>query len=288
SQTPRIMDFNNFINICQGLKPAIQIAQVFNLSSSESLLHPRTFDMIDFVKGINPKIQIAIMTNGMLLNDKIQEELLKRGINSIEVSMDGATKETFESIRVGSDFELIKSNVKSFIKKGGKVRSIFVSRKNNINELLDFVDLASELGIWRIKVTGINTYKPEHTHLALYSYEGDNAVESIFREVETKAQGKHILLTYKGLKINPSACCGLSWTLYCGIDGDISPCVFFSEPSPLSLMDKTRMTEKIVWGNVLKENVLDIWRSDDSLDFRRDLMNGKNCELCGMKYGVIC
>src|SRR3990167_7971929 len=65
AQPAGFMDFNNFINICQGLKPAIEMAKVFNLSSSESLLHPRTFDMIDFVKGINPQIQIAIMTNGM-------------------------------------------------------------------------------------------------------------------------------------------------------------------------------------------------------------------------------
>ena len=288
SQVPRFMEFNKFVEITQALKPAIQMASVFNLSSSESLLHKRTFDMIDFIKGINPKIQIAIMTNGMLLNEENQNELLKRGINSIEVSMDGATKETFESIRVGSDFELIKKNVKSFIQKGGKVRTIFVSRKNNINELIPFVDMCAELGIWRIKVTGVNTYKPEHSHLALYSYEGNDAVESILREAEAKAKQLHILLTYKPLKIDSSACCGLSWTLYCGINGDISPCVFYSEPSPLSLMDKTRMTEKLVWGNVLKDNVLDIWRSDDSIDFRRDLMNGKNCELCGMKYGVIC
>jgi hypothetical protein len=153
---------------------------------------------------------------------------------------------------------------------------------------LDFVDIASDLGIWRIKISGLNTYKPEHNHLALYSYEGNPDVDSIFKQAELKARDKHILLTYKTTVINPSACCGLSWTMYCGIHGDISPCVFYSEPSPLSLIDKTRMTEKIVWGNVLKEPVLDIWRSDDSIDFRRDLTNGKNCELCGMKYGVIC
>jgi len=244
--------------------------------------------MIDFIWGINPKIQVAIMTNGMLLDDERQNELLKRGINSIEVSLDGVTKETIECIRVGSNFETVIENTKGFIKKGGIVRTIFVSRKENIGELLDFVDMCADLGIWRIKVTGLNAYKPEHVSSCLYSYEGNPEVDLIYQQAEQRAKEKNILLTYKPTKIDPAACCTLPHTMYVGIDGDISPCVFYSEASPLSLMEKTCITEPIIWGNVLKDDPLRIWNSDLSLQFRRKLMYGEECKACAMKYGVIC
>ena len=287
-QTPRFMEFNQFANIAQALRSCICQAQIFSLMSSEPLLHKRFFDMIDFIQGINPKIQTAIVTNGMLLDDEKQNGLLQRGIISIGVSLDGATKETHESIRVGSKFETIIENTKSFIRKGGRVRTIQVSRKENIGELLDFVDMCADIGIWCIKISGLNAYKPEHVSSCLYSYEGNPEVEEIYRQAEEKAKQKHILFTYKPTKLNPSACCTVPHTMYVGIDGDISPCVFYSEPSPLSLLDKTTMTEPIIWGNVLEEEPLRIWYSDASLQFCRKLMYGEECKACAMKYGVIC
>ena len=282
-----LMNFNNFIEIAHALKPAIQTSRVFNLSPSESLLHPRTFDMIDYIKGLNPNIGFNIITNGMLLDKDRQNELLKRDIKGICVSLDGATKETFESIRVGSNFELIKQNVKSFISKGGNVRTIFVSRKNNINELLPFVNMCSELGVSKIKVTGFNAYLKEHLPLTLYSKEGRPEVDLIYKEAQKLANEKRIDFYYVSTKLNESKCCPNWNTMFVDMYGNVSPCCFLNESSPLTLEEEIR-TKPIIWGNVLKDNPLYIWWSDPSLQFRRDLLYGKECKFCAMKYGVIC
>jgi len=289
---PEVMPFSKFVTMANLLTPYLRQTRVLNISSSESLLHPRIFDMIDVARAINPKLYISIITNGMLLSEDKQKELLKRGINLICVSIDGAKKETTESIRVGSHFETVIRNTKSFISKGGMVRTIYTVRDNNIGDLIDFVDLASEIGICIIKCTGLMTYRPEDVKHGLYSYEGLPSVDEIFKQAEEKAKSKGIEFSHKPTKLveNEGYCC-LDRVMYVGLNGDISPCVYLSEPSPLSLFDKTRITETVIWGNVFDKPIQDIWLSNESLSFRQDLMNGTDtepCKLCGMKYIPAC
>lgn len=289
NQKPFFMGFSEFAQICHNIAPYIRQASIYNISSSESLLHPRCFDMIDIVKHINPNIVISIITNAMLLDNRKQQELLKRGINAICVSIDGAKKETVEKIRVGSNFDTIIKNTRGFISKGGMVRTIYTVRDNNIDDLVDFVDLADNLGLWMIKCTGIIGYTQDDVKHCLYSAEGLPEVDEMFRRAAEKARSKKIGFTYRPTKVveGDGYCC-LARTMYIGVRGDISPCVYFSEPTPLSLFDKTTITEPIFWGNVLEKPVNEIWLSDESLTFRQGIMNGENCDLCGMKYVAIC
>ncbi len=289
NQKPYFMGFSEFVQICNKIIPYLRQARIYNISSSESLLHPKCFDMIDVVRHINPNIFVSIITNGMLLDDHKQEELLKRGISSICVSIDGAKRETTEKIRVGSNFDTVTRNVRGFVSKGGMVRTIYTVRDNNIGDLVDFIDLADDLGIWLIKCTGLITYTQDDVKHGLYSWDGLPEVDEVYKKASKKAKSKKIEFTYKPTKVveNDGYCC-LAQTMYIGVHGDISPCVYFSEPTPLSLFDKTRITEPIFWGNVLEKPINQIWLSDESLTFRQGIMNGVNCELCGMKYVPAC
>ena len=70
------------------------------------------------VQYLNYGIFIQFVTNGSLLNEKLINNLCeKKNISLIGVSIDGATKETFEKIRVRSNFELIISNTRRLISK---------------------------------------------------------------------------------------------------------------------------------------------------------------------------
>src|SRR3990167_2934500 len=289
NQKPYFMGFSEFTQICHNITPYIRQARVYNISSSESLLHPRCFDMIDIVKHINPNIFVSIITNGMLLDDRKQVDLLRRGIKAICVSIDGAKRETVEKIRIGSNFDTILKNIRGFISKGGMVRTIYTVRDNNIGDLVEFVGIADDLGIWLIKCTGLITYTQDDVKHGLYSWEGLPEVERVFQEAAEKAKSKKIEFTYKPTKIvaDDGYCC-LATTMYVGVQGDISPCVYLSEPTSLSLFDKTRKTEPMFWGNVMEKPINQIWLSDESLTFRQGIMNGDNCDLCGMKYVQAC
>ena len=57
---------------------------------------------------------VEVITNAMLLTDRIIEEILAVPLTRLTVSIDGATKETYERIRVGANFEKVIANVKRF------------------------------------------------------------------------------------------------------------------------------------------------------------------------------
>jgi radical SAM protein with 4Fe4S-binding SPASM domain len=123
----------------------------------EPLMHPRLAEMVKYAKdsGI---MDVQFNTNGLLLTGKKSEELIKAGLDRIIFSFDGATKETYERIRTGSDFETVVANIKRLVEirdgmglKKPSVRVQMVKTKENAHEVEDFVkmwrDTANRVGI---------------------------------------------------------------------------------------------------------------------------------------------
>ena len=83
---------------------------------------------------------ITFSTNASLLSKHKSIELIESGLDDIRFSIDGATKETFESIRRGLNFEEVVENCLRFIKlrdeRGQKprVRVRMVLQKGNLPE----------------------------------------------------------------------------------------------------------------------------------------------------------
>lgn len=77
----------------------------------EPLLHPDIGEMISYArkKGI---IDIYFNTNATMLTEDIASKLIKSGLVRISISVEGATKEVYESYRVGARFEDVVENVK--------------------------------------------------------------------------------------------------------------------------------------------------------------------------------
>lgn len=71
----------------------------------------------------------CITTPGVALNEKLSKDLLEAGLTHIGFSVDGNTKETYEKIRRGANFEKTMENIESFIKmrnEGGYITSVHV------------------------------------------------------------------------------------------------------------------------------------------------------------------
>ena len=59
-----------------------------------------------------------LSTNCTTLNAGLAEEILHSGLNYLVLSLDGASKDTFEKIRAGAQFEKVVENIKGiFLKK---------------------------------------------------------------------------------------------------------------------------------------------------------------------------
>jgi radical SAM protein with 4Fe4S-binding SPASM domain len=77
-------------------------------------------------------------TNGSLMTRERARGLLDAGLKSIAFSIDGATKETYEKIRLGLNFDQTYRNVHGFIEEAGgkcEVRIHMVAQAENIHEI---------------------------------------------------------------------------------------------------------------------------------------------------------
>ena len=117
----------------------------------EPLLHPYLVNYVELAKsrGI---IDVMFNTNGLLLAEKKTRRLVDAGLDLIIISIDGSTKETYESIRIGSSFDQVAHNIEYMLRyrKEQKkfkpmIRLQFVKMEENIREFEDF------LRMWRGK-----------------------------------------------------------------------------------------------------------------------------------------
>jgi MoaA/NifB/PqqE/SkfB family radical SAM enzyme len=76
----------------------------------EPLLHPQFLQICQYLEETRKNFRFN--TNGQLLTPKLIDELAKmKYLVGITFSLDGITKETFERLRIGSDFHKIMENV---------------------------------------------------------------------------------------------------------------------------------------------------------------------------------
>ncbi|MFP4019703.1 MAG: radical SAM/SPASM domain-containing protein [Bacteroidales bacterium] len=79
----------------------------------ESLLHAGLFDMISYAR--ENDLYVKLHTNATLLNRKNSEKLIMSGLNLLSFSFDGYSKEIYENLRNGANFERTLKNIEEFV-----------------------------------------------------------------------------------------------------------------------------------------------------------------------------
>ena len=121
----------------------------------EPLLNPDFFKMVH--EAVNRDIWVRTTTNGSLLHlDENYKKMIDERIGEIQISIDGATKQVFEKIRRGSDFDRVVENVSVLnryaISKGEQWRSScwMLVQEDNFHEMWAVLDLAEKMGFSRM------------------------------------------------------------------------------------------------------------------------------------------
>jgi MoaA/NifB/PqqE/SkfB family radical SAM enzyme len=119
------LDFALFKKIVDEMAPHTDTA-VLHIWG-EPLLHPRIFDMIKYCASVAMKTEIS--TNATLLNENNSKRILDSGLEVIYLCLDGTTKETYQKIRRGADFEVTVKNIQRFLemKKERALKKPFVN-----------------------------------------------------------------------------------------------------------------------------------------------------------------
>lgn len=100
----------------------------------------------------HPNCRLAMVTNGTLLTPGNVARLLTKNLGWVEISLDAATKSTYENIRINGRWEHTLGGIERLLhsrKAAGKCFPVYLSmvvQKMNLNEISAFVDLGFRFG----------------------------------------------------------------------------------------------------------------------------------------------
>lgn len=211
----------------------------------EPLLDKGIFRKVEYAKK-NGIANVGFFTNGSLLDRNTAEEIVRLGLDHITISFDGATKKTYEKIRVNLKFEDVTRNVHRLINirnscsaKKPRVSIVFTRMGENGSEEKDFINN------WK----GVADYvRSSDTH------DWGGLVEG--RVLKNFSSCRH---PCSRLWLNPVV-------LY---DGDLALCCLDFEGG-------------IRLGSVKNNSIFELWNSEKVIELRRMHLNGnyEKIELC--------
>jgi radical SAM protein with 4Fe4S-binding SPASM domain len=232
----------------------------------EPLLNKEFIEMLEM--GEARRITMSFFTNGSLCNGKIAEQLAQLKNTIITFSVDGATAETFEKIRAGSNFQEVKENIGNFVRLRGEKKqpgiSIwFIITKDNLQEIRQIVILAKELGVDSISLqpflsdwgkSGMKEYI-DRVKLDIHSTDTSNQIhkaEELAKEIKIKLN-----ICYDSFMSQEKKCLWPWRSAYIAANGDVVPCCMIADSDIASM------------GNLSGSNFAQIWYSDKYRDLRR-------------------
>ncbi len=89
------------------------VCAVHLTADGEPLLHKNIIEMIEYGRRKNV-LDLFMHTNATLLNKEMSLAILKAGLTRLIISFDSPVKETYEKIRVGTKFEKVLNNIRTF------------------------------------------------------------------------------------------------------------------------------------------------------------------------------
>jgi radical SAM protein with 4Fe4S-binding SPASM domain len=253
----------------------------------EPLLAPDFFRMVEYATARG--IRTGFNTNGTFLTPPASERLVALGVDWLHVSLDGATRQTYESIRDGSDYGVVTRNIRALVGARRRLGSdrptvqiVFVAMRRNLRELPALVELAAEWGVESVWVQNLShsfgDTDPSGSYLeirqfaereALWQGEYERA-EAVFDEARAIGERLGVELRLPRLR-EPDAPdplpggVGCHWpfeSAYVTHDGKVQPCCMVMG------------ADRAVLGNLEEAGFAEIWRSELYEDFRAGLQPG--------------
>lgn len=240
------------------------------------------FDMIRYAR--SKHIWVRTTTNASLLHLRDNHrKLIDSDPNEVQISIDGATKDVFEGIRVGSVFERVLDNCKhinAYSREKGVTRTKMwtVVQQSNFHQLDALVDLSAELGftnqVFSLEVIGWGIEEWNERN-ARASAERNLNPEALTRLVEKgRAHGTTVAFWNATDKYRAESIEHLCpWPFeraFVSSDMRVVPCCMIGNP------DVYQVGPNLAEGRSFTET----WASDEFAAFRQSHLDGKIPQVC--------
>lgn len=249
----------------------------------ETLLNKQLLAFIERLRATNPKITIAVTNNGTLLKEPIARGLVAAGIDRLVVSLDGATAETVESIRLGIDFDEVIANVRRFsaIKRElGATRPIirlnYMVGYGTYEELVPLVRLARDVGAGEIRLLEMQPATEADTRenlLANLERDGGRNLREAMKLAQHHGIWLELPTTNEGRCLHP-------YTPHTSADGTVFPCCYLAYDRKLFSGGREVTLPSLAFGNVREQSFAEIWNAPAYREFRERTARGDFTDFC--------
>lgn len=287
---PAFMDFASFTRM---IDQFVNVQELHLQGLGEPMMHPRFFEMVEYAaaKGI----RVSTNSNLTLLNDRRAERCVTSGLDCLHVSIDGATPETYERIRVRAHFDRVVGNLERLLATRERLGSehphvhlVMVIMRQNLHELPEIVRMAHG---WSVKEMFVQHLCHDFGESSLPSYyrpmrafvqeqtlleEDPQRVEYYFAEARNVAQELDVKLRLPRTqpRQHPPGTpgpmrCDWPWKgAYISYQGYAMPCCMVSTP------------DRVNFGNMAEQGVEETWNSSTYQAFRDQLASDEPPEVC--------
>ncbi len=207
----------------------------------EPLLNKDFFQMIEYSRKKHLWVRTTI--NGSLLqqNDSYKK-LIDLKVHDLNISIDGATKDVYESIRLGSDFDRLVENCKllnEYNQKKGKttIRAWVVIQKENEHQLYEFPKLFKDLGFEEMSYSfAMHNYGRDGKNS---EYSDVGVTKEEFHKLSDICKNLDIKLTFfyhPRVRIKQNKFCKIPFNkIYVTTDGYMLPCCYIANQEVANL-----------------------------------------------------
>ncbi len=221
------------------------------LTASEPLLY-KHFDKVLKRAEEAEIMDVFIFTNGNLLNEKNTKLILNSCVTRLFVSIDAATEETYNKIRVPvskrllkkSRLERLENNVKNFV----KIKK----------------DLNKKLPLTRVSFVALS----ENSHeIDLFKEKWENIVDSVEIQRETSIKVYDKIKNYRGKKLDNYNCTKPWGDMAIYSNGLVGPCC-------------NLVGRKTPIGNIKYNSITEIWNGEKMTELRNGFKNNNPNDVC--------
>lgn len=295
-----IMAAKTFERILGGLEKLKPRPTVFFGGFGEPLSHPRIIEMIRQVKALGAPVEL--ITNGVFLTEEMTLRLLEVELDMLWVSLDGATPESYEDVRMGAALPQVIENLtrlRYLRYRGSRLKSTmqlgiaFVAMQRNVADLPRVLALGAKLGAKKFSITNVIPHTEDMQQEILYRgamYNGPHQFSDVLPRINLPRidvneytqqplaemqRGNYTIQVANGAMGQGVYTCPFieKGSMAIRWDGAVSPCLPLLHTYDSFLDKLPRRAHAYSVGSVLERDLPDIWIDPEYVALRQRLQS---------------
>jgi MoaA/NifB/PqqE/SkfB family radical SAM enzyme len=257
-------------DVWDAIRPHLaRIQSVDFTGGGEPLLQPKLAEWIS--DATHAGCETGFLSNGLLLTGEKLKEFLDAGVNWICISMDGASAEMYNKIRIGSNFDRVCSNVANIARlRTGRLPKIminFVLMDLNSHQMEDIVQLASQLGVDQINFKQCDVIRGQqgkgHGLFASKETKEIRRLQKALNKARRLAKKLNVATTAFAFTPNELPVCDQDPrdSMFIRYDGTVAPCINLALGGPTTFLGKAVTMPSVHYGRLPDDDLRELWET---------------------------